>query len=105
MKSLLKKAEEAGHVPLRRTLTYAAALAINQGDPRLALNIISGCTQANYVTVRNLKALAFAKLGRLDDSFAILRSSLDVERTAANRRRTFAKDVVSCPHFCCCISS
>lgn len=95
MKFLLKTAEEAGHVPLRRTLTYAAALSINQGDPRLALNIISGCAQTNYVTVRNLKALAFAKLGRLDDAFAIMRSSLDTDRPVGNRKKTFAKDVVS----------
>lgn len=97
---MLKKAEDAGHVPLRRTLTYAAALAINQEDPKLALNIVSGCSQSNYVTVRNLKALAFAKLGRLDDAFAILRSSLDADRAPNSRKRTFAKDVVrSLLHF------
>lgn len=41
--------------PVRRVLTYSAALALNQNAPNVALEILSNAAQPNYVTVRNLK--------------------------------------------------
>lgn len=47
--------KEVGVDAVRRALTYASSLALNQNAPNVALEILSGVTQVNYVTVRNLK--------------------------------------------------
>jgi pentatricopeptide repeat domain-containing protein 2 len=52
---LWKELKEIGHIPMRRAVTFAAALALNQNAPHIAFEIISGIQQHNYVTVRNLK--------------------------------------------------
>jgi pentatricopeptide repeat domain-containing protein 2 len=52
---LWKELKAVGHIPMRRAVTFAAALALNQNAPHIAFEIISGIQQHNYVTVRNLK--------------------------------------------------
>ncbi|KAF4526431.1 hypothetical protein B566_EDAN015063, partial [Ephemera danica] len=53
--TLWKNIQEAGHVPMRRATTFAAALAVNQGAPHVALEILGTTRNQNYITVRNLK--------------------------------------------------
>jgi hypothetical protein len=55
VKDLWAELQEAGHLPMRRAVTFAAALAINQGSPHIALELLSDLPRQNYVTVRNLK--------------------------------------------------
>lgn len=82
---------------MRRALTYAASLALKQNDPKFCMELLSECKQQNYVTVRNLKAVALAKLDRFDDCVAVLRAALEYDRPAGVefRKRNFFKDVVS----------
>ncbi|KAF7268615.1 hypothetical protein GWI33_018305, partial [Rhynchophorus ferrugineus] len=40
-----------GHLPMRRAATFASALALNQGKPEVALEIVSLCKNQNYTTV------------------------------------------------------
>lgn len=95
MKTLMKDANDVAHIPMRRTITYAAALALNNNDYQLCLDLLSNTKQQNYVTIRNLKALAFAKLGRFDDALAILRASLEYDVPAeGGRKRSFSKNTV-----------
>ncbi|EFX90291.1 hypothetical protein DAPPUDRAFT_299902 [Daphnia pulex] len=96
MKTLLTKASSFGHIPMRRALTYAASLALKQNDPKFCMELLSECKQQNYVTVRNLKAVALAKLDRFDDCVAVLRAALEYDRPAGVefRKRNFFKDVI-----------
>lgn len=41
MKHIMSQADGAGHVPMRRTITYAAALALNNNDPQSCLDLLS----------------------------------------------------------------
>jgi hypothetical protein len=50
-----KELKEVGHIPMRRAVTFAAGLALNQNAPHVAVEMISGVQQQNYVSVRNLK--------------------------------------------------
>lgn len=96
MKTIMNAANNAGHIPMRRSITYAAALALNQSDPQLAIDLLSSSKQQNYVTVRNLKALAFAHLGRFDDVLSILRASLQYDvPLEGGRKRSFSRNTVS----------
>lgn len=78
---------------MRKTTTFAAALALAQNAPHIALEIVGTVRQQNYMTVRNLKVLALAQLGRADDALPILRSVMEVHDPAQNKH-TFSKDVV-----------
>jgi len=53
-----KELKEVGHIPMRRAVTFAAGLALNQNAPHVAFEMISGVQQQNYVSVRNLKVCA-----------------------------------------------
>lgn len=55
MTTLWGDLQEAGHEPMRRAITFAAALAINQNAPDIALELLFNVPKQNYVTIRNLK--------------------------------------------------
>lgn len=95
MKDLLVSAEKVGVFPMRRAQTYAAALALNHNDPQFCLDIFAMSRQLNYITVRNLRVLAFAKLGRLEDVISMLRAPLEYDLPAGTRKKTLCKDTVS----------
>ena len=46
---LLEDMKETGSYPTRRAITFAAALAINQGHSDIGLNIISAASQATGI--------------------------------------------------------
>lgn len=81
-----------GHIPMRRAITFAATLAIKQNAPHIALEIVGTARQQQYVTVRNIKVLAFTNLGRPDDALPILKSVL--QGTDETTKQSFTKDVV-----------
>ncbi len=78
---------------MRRAITFAAALAIRQNAPHVALEIVGTARQQHYVTVRNIKVLAFTDLGRPDDALPILKAVLQISDTT--HKHSFTKDVVS----------
>jgi len=94
MLQILKHAKELGHFPVRRTLTYAAGLAINQGFPEVALELLNA-SQPNYVSIRNLKAIALARAGRIEQAFAILRGVINYY-SPEGRKRTMLPEAVKC---------
>ncbi|KAK2584179.1 hypothetical protein KPH14_006607 [Odynerus spinipes] len=63
--------------PIRRVITYIAALAINQNSPEVALEILTGLRTSRYIDNRCLKVYAYAKLNRLIDVITILRQSTE----------------------------
>lgn len=77
---------------MRRSITFAAALAVKQNAPHVALEIVGTARHQQYVTVRNIKVLAFTDLGRADDALPILKSVLQGNDTTT--KHSFAKDVV-----------
>jgi len=80
---LLQGVREAGSGILRKGVTFASALALNQNNPSLALEILALTAQDNYVTVKNLRLIALAELDRLDNVISILNASVsrdDLER-------------------------
>lgn len=86
---------KAGHEPMRRAYTFCAALAIRQGSPQLALEILFNTKRSSYTTIRNLKVLALTELNRLDETIPILKSILREDTVQAQRVvHTFNKDVI-----------
>lgn len=91
--NLWKEATSSGHIPMRRGVTFLAMLAVNQGAPHVALEVLSTVKQQTYLTVRTIKALALAKLKRYDDVLPILRSVLEVTSPTIGKQ-TFPESAI-----------
>ncbi|CAN7939447.1 unnamed protein product [Ixodes hexagonus] len=71
---LVQEARSVGALVLRKGLAFAAALAINHNEPKVAMELLALTAQLNYITVLNLRMMALADLDRLEDVFLTLRS-------------------------------
>ncbi|CAN7945603.1 unnamed protein product [Ixodes pacificus] len=71
---LVQEARSVGALVLRKGLAFAAALAINHNEPKVAMELLALSAQLNYITVLNLRMMALADLDRLEDVFLTLRS-------------------------------
>ncbi|XP_031629406.1 pentatricopeptide repeat-containing protein 2, mitochondrial-like [Contarinia nasturtii] len=60
----------------RKSLTFVAGLALKQNDPGLALNILEDGVDHFYVTLRQIRLLAWAQLEKFDNVLEMLRSIL-----------------------------
>ncbi|XP_064475142.1 pentatricopeptide repeat-containing protein 2, mitochondrial-like [Ornithodoros turicata] len=82
---LVQDAREVGALVLRKGLTFAAALALNHNEPKVAMELLALTAQLNYITVRNLRMIALANMDRLDDVFLTLRSIIHQDVPALSR--------------------
>jgi pentatricopeptide repeat domain-containing protein 2 len=90
--------QEAGHSPIRKTITFFAANAINQSSPHIALEVITSVRNQSYVTLRNIKVLALCDLGRIVDVLPILRSVLSLDQPMSGGpiiKQTYCRDVIN----------
>ncbi|XP_025195843.1 pentatricopeptide repeat-containing protein 2, mitochondrial-like [Melanaphis sacchari] len=90
--------QEAGHSPIRKTITFFAANAINQNSPHIALEVITSVRNQSYVTLRNIKVLALCDLGRIVDALPLLRSVLSVDQPMSGGpivKQTYCRDVIN----------
>lgn len=91
--NLWKELNAVGHVPMRKATAYAAALALNQNQPGIALEIVGTVTKGNYVTIRQLKILALIQMDRLEDIVPIFRLVLEIGGPL-ERKQTFCREVI-----------
>ncbi|KAL9701447.1 hypothetical protein quinque_004888 [Culex quinquefasciatus] len=91
---LWKELNAVGHVPMRKATAYAAALALNQNQPGIALEIVGTVTKGNYVTIRQLKILALLAMDRLEDIVPIFRLVLEIGGPL-ERKQTFCREVIA----------
>lgn len=90
---IFKEASDSGHIIMRKGIAFFASLALNQGDMHTALEVLNNVKQQNYLTIRTLKALAFAKLKRFDDSLAILKGLAAMDNPTSEKQ-TFPKSLI-----------
>ncbi|XP_056638327.1 pentatricopeptide repeat-containing protein 2, mitochondrial-like [Diorhabda sublineata] len=90
---LWQELKDVGHFPMRRATTFCAALAYNQGNPGIALEILTSAKNQNYTTVRNLKAACLAAVGRVENAISLMKSILS-DDTPGNHKHTFNRDVL-----------
>ncbi|XP_030758672.1 pentatricopeptide repeat-containing protein 2, mitochondrial-like [Sitophilus oryzae] len=87
--------QNTGHQPMRRAVTFCAALALNQDRPDIALEVLSTCKNQNYTTIRNLKILALCSIGRIEEVIPILKSVLNEDTPSViSQVHTFNRDVI-----------
>ncbi|CAD7077112.1 unnamed protein product [Hermetia illucens] len=93
--NLLRELRELNYVPMRKAAAFAAGLALRQNSPHVALEIVANQKDQQYITMRNIKALAYAEMNRPEDALPILRSVLEVDEPVGKGKRTFIRDVVN----------
>lgn len=71
---LIQDARTVGALVLRKGLAFAAMLAVNHNEPKVAMELLALSAQLNYITIRNIRMMALADLDRVDDVFLTLRS-------------------------------
>ncbi|KAF5293905.1 hypothetical protein FQA39_LY13610 [Lamprigera yunnana] len=91
---LWSELQSVGHLPMRRATTFCAALAINQGKPEVAIEILSTTKNSNYTTVRNIKVSALADLGRVEEAIIMLKNVLYQDGAIAGPVQTFNKEII-----------
>lgn len=83
----------SGSIPVRRACTFFAGLALKQGAPHIAMESITSQKQ-HYVSIRNIKVMALADMGRVEDTFPILRSVMEIDTPAQSDKHTFFEEAV-----------
>lgn len=85
---------EAGNkVQFRKSRTFVAGLAVKQHRPELALKILEG--ETTYVTMRHIKLLAWAQLGKFDKVFEMFNTILKRYKDEAKYEPETSISVVS----------
>jgi pentatricopeptide repeat domain-containing protein 2 len=91
---LLNEMRELGVEPVRRCISFAAALALNQNAPQVALEVLSNSRNSNYVSIRNLKLWGLAELNRPDDCLPILRFSIEFDSAENTKRHSVLQEIL-----------
>lgn len=92
---ILSNFRASDRAPTVRTITFIAALALAQNSPEIALELLNNVGHQKRMLTRNLKAMAFARLKRFDDSYMELRAALEAfNATEPDKRTIITKDVV-----------
>ncbi|XP_046817804.1 pentatricopeptide repeat-containing protein 2, mitochondrial-like [Vespa crabro] len=71
-----KELSEYNFPPLRKLITFLAALALKQNSPEITLELMS-LIRARHIHSRCLRILAYSKLNRYNDVAYILKNSLE----------------------------
>lgn len=79
MIEIFEGSQEYGTHLNARIISFASALALNQGFPHISLEILSRAFNVRKITIMNLKVLSLVELGRVEDALPILRSVLRVD--------------------------
>ncbi|KAF9424837.1 hypothetical protein HW555_000138, partial [Spodoptera exigua] len=82
-----------GSVPVRRACTFFAGLALKQGAPHIAMESITSQKQ-HYVSIRNIKVMALADMGRVEDTFPVLKSVMEIDSPAQSDKHTFFEEAI-----------
>jgi len=96
----IKEAQDFGTRINQKILVFIAHLAILQGYPHIAVELLEMAQRTGQAAVRNLKAVALCHVNRVEDTMPILRSLLQIDLPDERRAnwigpiRTETMDVV-----------
>jgi len=88
-KELITKVKASNDDLNTRTAAMAALLAIQQGEPSFAMEVLGSVRAQNLTTVQNIRAICYAEMDRVEEAINVVH--ILAEQTPANsdRRRVF----------------
>lgn len=78
-----------------RGIVFGAMLALNQNDNALALEMITTRSDNFNFVIKNIKGICFARMGRVEDTFPILRSILQHDSPYKNQQMKVFPNMLS----------
>jgi len=72
-----------------RTASMLALLAINQGEPSFAMEILGAVRAHNLTTIQNIRAICYAEMGRVEEAINVVHLLADQPPIDNDRRRVF----------------
>lgn len=91
--TILKEILAAGGLPPRRAISLLATLAIKQGAPHVALEILSNIKNIRTIDVRCIKLLAYTHLEKFVEIIPVLRRTFEY-LTPDGRKEVYFYDVI-----------
>ncbi|CAF1278704.1 unnamed protein product [Adineta steineri] len=88
-KELISKVMQRDSDVNPRTASMIALLAIQQGEPSLAMEILGAVRAQNLTTIQNIRAICYAELGRVEEAVNVVHLLADQPPVDDDRRRVF----------------
>ncbi|KAK7116615.1 pentatricopeptide repeat-containing protein 2, mitochondrial-like [Littorina saxatilis] len=92
MERLVQEAKEADCGLSRRSLLFAAALALRQRNAQCALDISQTDSNSNETIFRNIKVMALAQFGRMEEAIIMMEEGLKEKLSTPTRTFTVYLD-------------
>lgn len=83
--NLFDSAEEYGLFINRRIIMFAAALALKQNQPHIALELLLRADSVTHISICSMKVIALCELDRIEDALPLLRSLIQIDLPATSR--------------------
>ncbi|UJR25717.1 hypothetical protein I4U23_007068 [Adineta vaga] len=88
-KELISKVKERDTNMNTRTVSMAALLAIEQGEPSFAMEVLGTVRTQNLTTVQNIRAICYADMGRVEEAINVVHLLAEQTPVNSDRRRVF----------------
>lgn len=90
--NICKDLDHRGSIPLRKVIAALGALALNLKSPEVALELVALSRTVDYISIRCIRIMALADLGRIDDIVIVLKSCI---QRGIPEKNGFYSDIVS----------
>ncbi|CAF1328220.1 unnamed protein product [Rotaria magnacalcarata] len=88
-KEIMSKVKEHDSDVNPRTAAMVALLAIQQGETSFAMEILDAVHTQNYTIVKNIRAICYADMGRIEESINVIQLLAEQAPINNDRRRVF----------------
>ncbi|CAF1536368.1 unnamed protein product, partial [Adineta steineri] len=88
-KELITKVRERDADRNPRTAAMTALLAIQQGEPQFAMEVLGSVRAQNFATVPNIRAICYSDMGRVEEAINVVHLLAEKTPVNSDRRRVF----------------
>ncbi|CAF3487500.1 unnamed protein product [Adineta steineri] len=88
-KELITKVRERDADINPRTAAMTALLAIQQGEPQFAMEVLGSVRAQNFATVQNIRAICYSDMGRVEEAINVVHLLAEKTPVNSDRRRVF----------------
>ncbi|CAF4777314.1 unnamed protein product [Rotaria sp. Silwood1] len=88
-KEIISKVRERDSDINPRTAAMVALLAIQQGEPSFAMEILGAVRVQNYTMIKNIRAICYADMERVEEAINVVQLLAEQTPVSADRRRVF----------------
>jgi hypothetical protein len=88
-KEIVSTVRERGADINPRTAAMTALLAVQQGEPSFAMEVLGAVRGQNLTTIQNMRAISYADMGRVEEAINVVHLLANQTPVSSDRRRVF----------------